>query len=1656
MSKILNEIGKSFKLINPKEKNGQYKKFVARMRKFTNCIFFPMVDKPEDIFTSMYNLLGPNGAKMAFLRYYYPRKIVFQPNMYVQPRTIKLIKDKDKKELVSKYFPGFRYIPKNRLVDLRNTIIDVTDIVELAIPKEKRWMIKPKVLGYVENIYPEFMSYFLFDNPLHDRSLDIEDDVDEKEQSTETSTENFNYFDNKEDYFLKVPFEDGDDLEELSEEAFKEVLMGKAKLFSLTGPSFGFSKYGFDTFIISIPFKKPLPERFLSMQYLSGNRPLLRAIKLNPEIVYPLSMLRFIAKAYSAYFNGASSDPFISELIKYNVVFHIYSSSGVGFCVNFYELKNMMKYNPTRFMQRYRHRLKLLLGLNAGTLKVDEVEKLADEIEDNEYEEISETVTKNESDTIASKFKRTVSKAFSKDLILNAVNKKSEVSEEDPEVVEVEEPEKQSVFKRLLNTFVPTPTTVLKSRTALDDLDKIHKKFQAPAKIYSIKPDDLNKVAPMSFSSDELESILNETTDTEDNETDEIVEIEESKDVVEEIVNTNEEEQHDDSNFIDDYEFIDAEQDDSVEEVEEEDYVVIKPKDNKGPIKLAEDQVKEKKLTKAEEKRLDIIKNKYKSISINDKPITEIVGGSANTEIDKSSTHGSYKPRTNDKDVLNLNLVDFEKSYIKNNYQADILNSVRSLSVNKEIPMYITGASAEDTSTQFDEKLTYKFVLEDENKKKHNITFDVPKISPEGLMKIKGQDVYIKKQFIRKPVVKTNPDIVYITTELNNFRVVRKGIALNKSSEALRRLFAEYLANNENVHIQRGNCEQDNTDYITSLEYDNLAKNYVHVELNSADSKFGEHVIIYFSQEIIRKHIKKYNINTGFENNDIPSNILPLAINHTKKTLYSIDMSGKGSVSVTIITLLKQILGDDGVYEFVSKIKTPKRRIATYVEIQSHEVPLITFLNYTFGWDRVSSYFPENEIEFSEKPLKNTTKLAIKFHDGYLYYNHYPINGSIFLNGLAYVNTEDYSYKDLNKQSLYTNFIQRKFGSRNIIKGWINVRESMLDFKTLQILEELNLPTDMLELFLYCNDLLIDNQVKSQSDISNYRIRGNEIISECIYKELIDRYNVYKKRTGKRNSVTMPQDAIMSRLYKTEILASYDALNPVAEIRNSGLTTFKGPGGTKLDNAFTLEKRAYDKGYMGVFGISTPDNKNAGIIKELSLNPKIMNTLGLIDESDFTKDDMNLNNVAPIAEALTPFVTERDDPSRVAFVSGQNQHVGGLLNASLPLVRTGVEQTIQYQVSDKFVKKAKKDGTVTDIDELGKKVFLTYNDGVKDVIDFGDTMLRNSDAFNQATYTNFVKVGQKIKESDVIAADERFFKVDPITKQLIYTQTKNAMVAIMEGSYTEEDSNLITGEFCEKISMNFTKCKQVTLTKDDNIISYSDIGDFVELGDPIVTIDTSGAFEDKDSDTEDDLISKLYVDLDSDVVAEMLYQTPKANLTGTITDIKVYWTCELNKMNKSIASFVRKYIKRIRAEITEEENFTGKPSPKRVLIEKTKIGNKSSNPRINGAVIDPKGGILIEFFISHNDVMSSGDKISLNSSLKTITAKTILDSKMIPYTESGYKLDGVFSWISAGARMINSIWYQFIGTILYKFSKNTAEDFLKEIGEEVPKNPRKV
>lgn len=1607
MNDILTDAVKPFKLIRPKTNRGDQQPLITYTKQLSGTIFFNIGSSTDDIKNGLMNLFGPNGAQKSFKRYYYPKRIFWKPSLYVQPREVEVLDAKTKTDFVMKNIPRFNGMVRDRVLDNRNLIVDFSDLISKAVPTERTFMQKPDVIQYVEKIYPEIICYALFKNDKHDKNNDVEPEP------------------------------------ELGTEAFTEKVFANTTVISMGKSAIGLEQSGFDKFIISIPYTLKAT-RFITPQYIKGSLPIQRNMKINPDLIYQFSLIRFVYECYAAYNGGSATSDFVREIIKRNVVFHFYCETGVGFTVNLKELKSYFKYNTDRFLKMFVNRLKVLTMCNTGVIKVsdiDEIDKdeVMEEIE-NYYKKSSDILDEANDNKIKSKLKKSFKSILKHDNILTTIVKsKNTVSEDEI----IESPSDINDNKIGISHGISIRK---KNDASLDKkITDIEKKFSK--KNTTIISNNKNEATDITLSDSDFDEILNNN----DGETEQVDDSLNDENIVEESVNDTTENNEDEIDFDEMYVSTDEQESENTETDEEPEYIEIKQPKN-GPIKLEKIETKEVYRTPAEQKRLDNLKEKYKSVSLDGKKIEDIIGDSSNIDLVKSQDNISNKPKTKDQDAINMNLMDFQRSYIENNYQADIINAVRSLSINKENPLYITGAKVNDGSDQFNDKYSYEFTLEDENKKKHVLKFDIPKIDETGKMKINGTDYYLKNQLIRKPIVKIGPDKVYVTTELNSFQVMRTGVLLNRGSEVIRKLFSIYLDGKSNVVVERGNCELDNKDYLTTLEYDALAQNYFLIKINDAKSKYGEYVEIFFSQKAIRERIEKYGINTGYKDNVIPNNILPIAINYTTKTLISIDINQNNSVNSTIIYTLNEYLKDPELLEFVKNIKTPKKRLSTKIEIQSFTVPLIAFLNYLFGWDRVSSYFKENEIEFSDKLIKNTNKLSIKFYDGYLYYNQYPIRGALMLNGLTEIDTENYKYEDLNNQGLYIDYTYKRFKTRNVVKGWITAKENMLDLKTLQILEALKLPTDFLEIFLYCNDLLVDNQCPSESDISNYRIRSNEIVSECLFKVINDHYNVYKKRSGKTNKMSIPQDAVISKVRQTEILETYNSISPVGEIRDFGMTTFKGPGGTKVDQAFTLSKRAFDSSYYGIFGMSTPDNSNAGIQKELTVNPNIQNTLGFCAPID--RSSRSISSLAPIGEAIMPFVTDYDDPSRVAFASIQSNHVGGMMNASLPTVRTGIEKTIKYQTSDSFAKLSKKEGVISSIDEVEKKVYISYKDGTKDVIDYKNRMLKNSDAFNQAEYDCFVKIGQKVGAKELICGDARFFKKDPITKEVIYTQAVNGLIAINEGSYTEDDSSLLSSSFADKLVMDFTKRKQISLKANDTLIEYKNVGDHVELGDPIIVFDESGVFEEDQDDEEDSMYKMLFDNLDKETLAQMIHQTPKAPISGTITDMRVYWTVPVNKLSKTLGKFVNAYIKKITKEIMEEEAFTNKPSEKRKLITVTNIA--AGRERINGCEVDSDGAVVIEYFISHGDTMSTGDKVSLSSALKTVTS-TIVKKSLEPYTESGKRIDGVFSLISVDARMINSVWYTgWLGKIMYDFSKRFSKDFLTEIGSDIPKNERDI
>ena len=907
MNDILTDTAKSFKIMRPKTNSGTFKPMSTYTKKRDKTLFLPIVDSENDIVKALNTLMGPIGIKKSFFNYFFLKRYIWRSVLYPKPVVREYIDEKEKNSFVkSQLHLGGR--SGNRIYNLKNLIVDYTDIFKLLVPEERTIMIKPAVISYLQNIYPELICYILFNNPKHNKKNDIEESAEDltdarPDDDAKNIPSGFQYIDNPDDKLLE-PYEEMKDNEfedlkaqlEMSDESFNEYLTKELKSFAMGGQGLGLSAYGFDKFIISFNFKLT-SKTYLSKAFITQRIPLPRNVKLDPSIIYQIMFIQFLYEAYCCYYGEplkSTTSDFISEICKHNVTFHIYCDTGVGFCINFKEIKENFKYKPLRFLAMIILRLNLLTMCNTGVVTDKDLDKLEEETLEKEYTQVSSAVS-DDSDNLKKELKKDIKSVLDTDLAIRTLIKSKTTNE----IVASNEPSEEVPENK--DHLIITPENVQESKTAMAELKKITNIFgkaSSATKEPVVDDDGTTELSDVDINdmfdaADEFneEEISGDDYDeeVEDDELDET----ESENIVEEALDEmdddpvgigNANEIASDNDFEDDidlleYEFNEPDTDVVEEEYEDDDVEVLKAKTIKNvDVNYIDPNKRSSNLSAADLKRIEILKDKYKSIKIDGTPVTDIIGNAKKIQIESTVNIGTKKPRTKDPDVTKLNAIDFQKSYVKNNYQPDIINAVRSLSVNKDVPLYITNIKVDDTSDQFNDRLTYQFTLEDQFKKKHELKFNVPKLDDNGFMKIQGRTKYLKNQLIRKPVVKIGSDKVYITTQLNSYQVMRNGYTLNKVSEVVRRLVTEYFVDNPNVRIERGDCSKNNENYITTIEYDIFADKYFYININD-ESDYGEHVIIYFDQGIIRDKIKEHNIPTGFKDNELPPYILPIAIN---------------------------------------------------------------------------------------------------------------------------------------------------------------------------------------------------------------------------------------------------------------------------------------------------------------------------------------------------------------------------------------------------------------------------------------------------------------------------------------------------------------------------------------------------------------------------------------------------------------------------------------------------------------------------------------------------------------------------------------------------------------------------------------------------------
>ena len=331
--------------------------------------------------------------------------------------------------------------------------------------------------------------------------------------------------------------------------------------------------------------------------------------------------------------------------------------------------------------------------------------------------------------------------------------------------------------------------------------------------------------------------------------------------------------------------------------------------------------------------------------------------------------------------------------------------------------------------------------------------------------------------------------------------------------------------------------------------------------------------------------------------------------------------------------------------------------------------------------------------------------------------------------------------------------------------------------------------------------------------------------------------------------------------------------------------------------------RAYDNSMVGYLsGNATSYSGSVGINRGLSFNPRINSVRGYITKQ-YDDKSISAANMLSVTEMLSPFTAAQADAPRGAMNVAQSKHIVPTKVMSKQLFGSGANKEIPYMLSDTFCFKAKKDGTLEEIDNENKLAILKYVDGTSDAIDLNETMVRNSNSgfFVKQTFLLAYKQGEKFNRGDVIAYNPSFFKGKG--NDMDYCSGSLAKVAVACGDFAFEDATIVSEKLSEKCATHVTMCKSVALNPNTIIHSIADVGSEVEPGEVLME------FTSAEDDISAEILQGLYDQLGKEDYEELIHETISSKYHGILEDVKIYYNVPFETLNPSLQTLINNYKK---------------------------------------------------------------------------------------------------------------------------------------------------
>jgi hypothetical protein len=962
-------------------------------------------------------------------------------------------------------------------------------------------------------------------------------------------------------------------------------------------------------------------------------------------------------------------------------------------------------------------------------------------------------------------------------------------------------------------------------------------------------------------------------------------------------------------------------------------------------------------------------------------------------------------PEVIDKSMLSSTVSNIDKQYVDKIMNKDILNSVLAI---QHAGIAVTGYSVERVVDAVSDFEVHAITVQPAVGRQSTIRFRLPKVQPNGMFISNGAGYRLRKQRTELPIVKVNPTRVALTSYYSKLFVEKSDRAVFNYDRWVANQVVAAALSHDNPHIGdiRISKVADNS-VRTPRIYSALAERCAGFTIKRDDWRTDLPNTVNWKEFVKNddKHSLSMVMNFDY-NNRFKSGMFDKAhVEKLERSKQYIVVGRVGSAYVVIDYNDVFYVNNNGELHVVGRLEDildipMEKAPAAMAELKifSKSIPIGVVLSYLLGFSNLIKLLgiTPRRVANGQRTNLMPDEFAVRFLDETLIFQKDDVKASLVFSGfnLYHATIRNYSVYSFDKRDVYLNILDAYGIGVRFLRELDLMNAMWIDPITQSLLEQMGEPTNYTSLLLRAVELLVTRYVPTQMENAAAgfdgleRARGYERFAGVVYAELVKSIRTYNTRTATSTaSLSMHPHDVWTQITQDPAAELVNEANPIHNIKEKEVITFGGRGG-RSQRSMVAEHRLFKKSDMGFISEATVDSGQVAIITYLSPNANFTNVRGTVRTYD--KDRDGSTTLLSTAALLAPGA-DRDDPKRVNFINIQQTHGISAKGYRPTPLRTGYEQVLAHRTDEQFAKAAEQDGKVLEVSD--KHIKVENADGTITALELGRYFGTSAGTVLPNDLTTVFKVGDVVKKGDILVYSEGFFEPHTFNKkQVVWKAGVIAKTAIMEASFTLEDSSAITERLARELGTQITKVKTVTVRFDQTVRNLVQAGDATDLDTILCTIEDSVTANNDLFDEE----SLSYLRL-------LSAMTPRAKTVGKVEKIEVFYHGDIEDMSESLQEL---------AVAGDRE----RKRQSRKLNKPTVTGSVDQSLRIDGNGLD-LDTMAIRVYITTDVGTGIGDKAVFANQMKTVIGRVL---EGVHETESGKPFDAIFGFKSIQDRIVLS------------------------------------